>query len=161
MLETTVAVIALAAFLYGALWVLARVPFKHRTLTPERLNALLAALLKRGVDGGFLVIKARGHAGFVQFKLYVTRSGRRGIRSDYPRAPWSKPYYDAVRELLVENGIEFERTPTHTGEVSEFLTIDFGQDVDSAQAFATSVLTEVYRVSPAKDAVATLHGVRD
>lgn len=160
-MKILVALAILGVVFYALLWVLARIPVRHRNLSPERLEALLKALLTRGEAGSLLMIEVRGDERFVQFKLYDEPSHGRGIRSDFPRAPWSEPFYEDVATLLRESSRPFDRTPVAGTDVPEFLTQDFRRNVAEAQRFATDVLVRIFRVSPQDDCVATLRGVRD
>ncbi len=143
---------------WGGLTVAAKIPAKHKNLTPQRLKWLLDALLYRGADGAFLLIRVRRGERFIQFRKYIARKGVVGIQSDFPRAPWSEPYFDTLRSRLQTEGIEVEMTPAVGGATSGFLTMDFGRDTGKAASIATMML-QVLQVDPERQCVGEFHGV--
>jgi hypothetical protein len=154
-------VIGVAALLYGTLSVLSKIPMRHRNLTPERVRALLLTLATRGEEGSFLLLRIRSDERFIQFKRYGSTRGDWGLRSDFPNAPWSRMYFDQVHDLAEKGGYEYARTRTTEGDVAEFLTLNFGQDIQAAVEFATTVSSQIYAVSLERDCVGILYGVRD
>ncbi len=140
--------------------VLARQPWRHRNLTPDRLRALLTALLDRGVDGSLLYIDVPRTEKFLQFRLEVSER-QRTIISGFPLAPWSMRHSQQVTRLLEDKRIQYDVSKGEGDEGLDFILVEFGDDVALAQVFASAMLTSVFQVSPERDAVAKLLRVRD
>lgn len=147
-------------FGYATLWILARIPWRHRVLTPPRLESLLTALLQRGAAGSQLMIDVRNDAFFLQFKVYEVE-GRKGIRSDFPHASWSASLLPRLLHVLERHRIPHKRDEGGGNPVMKFTVVDFHSDVHLAQRYATAVMQEVFEVAPEKDVVARLINVQD
>jgi hypothetical protein len=110
---------------------------------------LIAMLLERGYDLGFLVFELPGEERFVEFSKYIREGARQGIQLDFPLAPWSEPYYDQVKSLLESRKVSYTVEDTPDGPVREFIQVDFAQDLDRAAAPAREIFERVFRVDPA------------
>ena len=147
-----------------AVWVLmlwgSKTPFKHRRLDKEKLRRLLRTLLYRGFDSGHLIVSVSKTEKFVQFAKYVVGPNKVGLRMDFPDAPWSREYFDDVREFLSSTGQTFEIEETGRDDTRRFLTIDFSQDVDRAGTIASTILRDVFGADTERDCYAQLDGVR-
>ena len=132
--------------LYGLQWFLRRPP-RYRRRVDDDLSKFFKALLYDDYETGFLVIEAPNKKRFIQFRRY-TEDGRPGVRFDFPLAPWSERYYEALSKLLYKQGIDYETLNTGQDMVARFITIDFKQDLVRAMELAMLVLTEVFRLSP-------------
>lgn len=107
---------------------------------------LIATLLERGYDLGFLVFELPGEERFVEFSKYIREGPREGIQLDFPLAPWSEPYYDQVKSLLESRQVPYTVEDTPDGPVREFIQVDFAQDLDRAAATAREIFERVFRV---------------
>lgn len=125
---------------------------------PE-VRRLLATLLERGYDLGFLVFELPGEERFVEFSKYIREGDRRGLTLDFPLAPWSEPYYEQVKGLLESRGISYVVEDTPNGPVKEFIQADFQQDLDTAAAVGRDIFIRVFRVDPSTRLTADLEQV--
>jgi hypothetical protein len=82
----------------------------------------------------------------VQFKKYVHSGDRQGLSFDFPRAPWSEPYYRALQSRLEQDGIEFVIQPTQDQPVTEFLQVDCAEDLDVARRLVSIVMFDVFHL---------------
>lgn len=123
-------------------------PLKHRKIPFENLRDYLQILLKRGYNGGFLVIRLekRKELG-LQFSKYILGK-RKGVQLDFPIAPWSKPFHENFMNTLKKSNLTFQVTPVETTDprvkVERFITVDFGRDIDRASQFSEMVFREVF-----------------
>lgn len=113
------------------------------------LQRCLEILLQRGYDLGFVVFEIPGDQRFLEFSKYVRDQDNRGVQLDFPRAPWSEPYYEQVKSLLEGKGIAYQVEDTPDGPVREFIQVDFAQDLGRAAATARDIFERVFRVDPA------------
>jgi hypothetical protein len=86
---------------------------------------------------------------FVQFAKYILENGEYGIWLGFPRAPWSQPYYDKLREELRRADFELETQETGEKVVSEFTLVDCGADVERAMQLVEIVFVRVFGSGPA------------
>ena len=132
--------------LYVANWYLRRPP-RYRRNVNDDLSKFFKALLDENYPTGFLVIEAPNKDRFVQFATY-TKGRKAGIQFDFPLAPWSKSYYEKLKGILHDKGIDFETEPTGEQVVASFITVDFEQDWAKAMDLAKLVLLEVFGMQP-------------
>jgi hypothetical protein len=141
-------VIALVVFALLIIVVtLARQPYYHRNITLEEIPVYVSALWKRGYDRGFLVIEDMKSDKFVQFAKYIKEKGHIGIRLDFPRAPWSEPYYEKLRYFLRDHDIPFSTQSVETQPVTEFLHVDCGSDLQRACRIVEGIFRDVFDTS--------------
>jgi hypothetical protein len=115
----------------------------------SELRRCLDILLQRGYDLGFVVFEMPGDQRFVEFSKYVRDAQNRGVQLDFPRSPWSEPYYEQVKSLLEGKGIRYQVEDTRNGPVREFIQVDFGQDLEGAATTCREIFERVFRVDPA------------
>jgi hypothetical protein len=114
------------------------------SLTLEGVSEWVEGLLKSGRDRAFVVITDIPSGRFVQLMKYISGPGCSGIRMDFPRAPWSLAYYDAVKELLTTSGVSYAAEPTDEAPVTEVIVVDFHQDSRLAFTIVKRILIEVF-----------------
>jgi hypothetical protein len=152
-----IGVLVAVVLTYVVLSVGTRIPVRHRSLDPAKIQSLLRTLLDEGETGSVLRIHVRGTDRLVQFRVHVESTGRAWLDSGFPLAPWSQVLFSEV-VLLVE-GMSLPHTHVSgEGAVSQFLMVEFGSDISTAEQYATSILTEVFRVVPERDCFAVLLG---
>lgn len=76
-------------------------------LTLADVRAQADLLLRRGYEGGVMIVTDVPSDRFVQFKKYIHRKGEFGLELGFPKAPWSLSYYDDVVTLVERQGIPF------------------------------------------------------
>ncbi len=145
-----------------ALWWWGKQPAKHQ-VSLGGLDSYLAILLRRGYDGGYVLIQEpashTGQGRFVQFRKYITSPGRFGIEFSFPDAPWSHEYFERTRSFLGEIGypIRHERFPD--GDVLGFLNVDLVHDVSTGARIASYIMTEIFRLPVDMRVFVTLHDI--
>jgi hypothetical protein len=82
----------------------------------------------------------------VQFKKYVHSGDRQGLSFDFPRAPWSEPYYRALQSRLEQDGIEFVIQPTQDQPVTEFLQVDCAGGLGRCSSAPVIVMFDVFHL---------------
>ena len=128
-------------------------PLKHKiALSEVDFHKILSVLFYRGHKGGLLIIEAREGKLFIQFLKYIDHHGV-GIRSDFPLAPWSKNYFDRLRQSLDERltkhtVYDVPESESFNNTVTKFIEIDFGQDLDAAAELARLTLVDVFNLNP-------------
>lgn len=128
-------------------------PLKHKiALSDVAFHKILSVLFYRGYEGGLLIIQARGGQPFIQFLKYIDDAGV-GIRSDFPLAPWSKGYFDRLRQSLDQRSTKYSiydvpESESLNNPVTKFIEIDFGQDLDAASELARLTLVDVFNLNP-------------
>ena len=104
----------------------------------------ISQLLKRGYDGGFLVVKPVFSKRFVQFSKYIVRLGEFGIEMSFPRAPWSADFYELVEEKCKERDLDYSIEKKDSDNSLEFINVDFKTDTDSAYAVMVEIMTDIF-----------------
>lgn len=107
----------------------------------------LEMLLKRGVDGAFIIVDEVMSKRFIQFRKYIRRNGVTGLECHFPQAPWSSTYYDRVIGLLDREKLHFDQVQGSGTPVSDFIRIDFDGDVTSATRLVEQIFIEVFGCS--------------
>jgi hypothetical protein len=141
-----------------ALFVLGTRPAVH-TVGIQELPRCLDTLLRRGYDGGHVLITAPGGSPFVQFRKYLTPDGGYGLCLGFPRAPWSEPFYDDVMKQAIALGADPEIIPTGEEPVTEFLEVDTGDRVELASSIASAILVDVFGLEETSRVRVTFHSV--
>ena len=144
-----IAIFGLAALVAGVFLYRRPRPVEHlEEVGLDDLQRCLAILLQRGYDLGFVIFEMPGDQRFVEFSKYVRDPHNRGVQLDFPRSPWSEPYYEQVKSLLEGKGIRYQVEDTPNGPVREFIQVDFGQDIAGAAATGREIFERVFRVAP-------------
>jgi hypothetical protein len=148
--------VVLAAILIGLfvairtvvrVWTAARRSFsQYRTVSADALTAYIGRLLRGGQAGTALVITDSATDRFVQLRKYVHSQEHYGLSFDFPRAPWSEPYYRELQARLETDQREFVLQPTLDHPVEEFLQVDCGKDVEFADRLTRMVLFEIFKL---------------
>lgn len=115
--------------------------------TTETIHAAIASLLKRGLDGGFLIIRISLSSRFIQFRKYIRSPGDYGIEFSFPKAQWSRDYFGQVAALCDFRLQEYVIKEELYESSMTFLYADFGKDDKAATEFAKAVLMDVFEVT--------------
>ena len=134
-----------------------RRPVAQEPLTGQLLDAVLDALLYRGVahrslkdsEFGQLAIWVRGDVRVFMLSKVWTEAGA-GIRGELPREAWAEPYAEPLRRELEARGIRYV-----AGEQADapLLAVDFGRDLQLARAVVQIVFERVFAVHLASQCV--------
>jgi hypothetical protein len=157
--------ISLAVLIGLIIWLLLRraKPTKYRiALSDVDVRKFLRVLLYRGYNGGFLIIEAREGEPFIQFSKYIAND-RVGIQFDFPQAPWSKDYFDPLKQALDRRFSKYKVSDVPGSDLSnpvtKFLEIDLGQDLEAAAELARLSLVDVFKVDPNENLTIYFDGV--
>lgn len=118
-----------------------RKPLKLKIAQTD-LERYLRMLLRRGYNGGFLVIQVPNSPLFLQFAKYVTQEGRAGLQFDFPLADWSRSHWQPLIHAVTTHGFPFMFQKGSDG--TEFLVINLNQEIDRAAWLARLVLRTIY-----------------
>lgn len=98
----------------------------------DKMPEVIEVALRTCLNRGFIVIEDRDSEHFVQFRKYILRNGEYGLELGFPEAPWSKAYVPKLRDTLTADGLPFRETREFIGDVTAFIHVDCGQDIDMA-----------------------------
>jgi hypothetical protein len=146
-LAALIVIVPIAAVVWRVIQV-HRERLRHWTdLDTSGVRRGLEMLLKRGYDGGFVVLTEVGTDRFLQFRKYISAPGDFGIHMQFPRTTWSEQYYGDVLDLVQRRRLKCSRIPLTTPPTNEFLEVDFERNVDDAVGLACGIITEVFKSS--------------
>jgi hypothetical protein len=157
MLFTTVAVIVVLAVIF-TFWHVGKKPAIHRKITEDELGALLLTLLNQGYQGGALFIRGRDKVPFLQVMKYIGRE-RTGLQLDFPRADWARDVLPDVELLLCDFDAKQTGGWTERGNDMQFLTVDFGTDVNLAKRCVQALAEKALRIDLVRDGRAHFENV--
>jgi hypothetical protein len=102
---------------------LGRQPVYHRGKQPAEFSRFIATLQSESPDGAVLVVEHEGTKRFVQFAKYVEEPADRAVTLGFPDAPWSRAFYEPVREQLTAAGFEVSESFGTGTVVPRFLDV--------------------------------------
>ncbi|HID70189.1 MAG TPA: hypothetical protein EYP35_06965 [Desulfobacterales bacterium] len=109
------------------------------------LRQPITDLLRRGYNGGFLIIDVSGSKFFVQFRKYINKPKDYGIELSFPQVERSGPYFDRLISICKEGNYDFEIVKEkQDNESLNFLYVDFGQNISKAHNFVKIVIVDVF-----------------
>jgi hypothetical protein len=114
--------------------------------TLETIEKPIKDLLKRGYDGGFLILSVSRSKCFVQLRKYIKESGLYGIELCFPNANWSAQYFEALIDFCIREDIEYLIAKENTDGPLEFLYIDFNRDIQKAHRYIKKIFKEILGV---------------
>lgn len=131
------------------LYLFGKKPYIHKNIQFNDLEKYFAVLLKRGHNGGFMIVQLQKRTElFVQFSKYIFKTDERGLQSGFPVTEWSKPYYEGFLKCAQVMGLSYSETSTSTNDpenrAKSFVTLDFGRDITTAREFTARVFQDVY-----------------
>lgn len=110
----------------------------------ETLERPIKDLLKRGYDGGFLMIDVSRSKYFIQLRKYINEPGKYGIELCFPNAKWSAKYFEKLTDFCIKESIDYLITEENKNGPLEFLYIDFDKDVQKAHKYIKKILIELF-----------------
>jgi len=99
-------------------------PFHHRDVRREKFAWLLKGLAETMKKESVLVIQHQCSDRFIQFVKSESPSGP-SLGMAFPDAPWSREYFESLREALSEDGFFVAVTETGDHRVPRFLEVEF------------------------------------
>lgn len=142
---TAVAVLAAAAF-----WMRSLLPRRHDGVSAELLNSWLEEARAGGGRGSGVYIRVHGGTESLQVEVRGP-PGEREFVLVYPRAEWSEPYFERIRQMAKSAGFRMDHTPAGKTRRWDSMLVGLGADVRAASGFVISILTEVYHASLTDD----------
>ena len=113
-----------------------------------QLESPLRHLLTCDLEDVFLTVRPRfSQVKFVQFARYRADDGAYGLELAFPSAPWSEDFFPKVVTAASSQGLPYEIEEAK-GDVARFVFVRFGDSVETAAAFARSILDEIFNYSP-------------
>lgn len=114
----------------------------------DRIEVPIAVLLKRGYNGGFLIIYDTNTNYFLQFSKYISKPNDYGIEFCFPNTTWSSKFFYELIELCKHERMCYyiSKKEDNTKDSIEFLNIDFGRDVKSAYNFSRKILLDIFKL---------------
>jgi hypothetical protein len=143
LIVTAIVVVGLLLFM----WRHGRRPYRYKNVEASHLKRFMETLLNRGYQGGLLILETKdnGREGrFLQFAKYIHGDGHSGLEFGFPLAPWSRPYYAALRKNLETDGVKFRLEDTGRQDTEQFLLVDLGKDMRIAQRVADIAIETVF-----------------
>jgi len=110
----------------------------------DKMPEVIKWALRYCLNQGFIVIQDRNSEHFVQFRKYILRNGGYGLELGFPEAPWSRTYFPKLRDALTAEGTPFRETRESQGEVTAFIHVDCGQDIDRAVELARLCIFDIF-----------------
>jgi len=117
---------------------------KGPSRTLEDLIVPIQDLLRRGYDGGILLIDVAHKKYFLQLRKYIVGAGNYGIELCFPNSDWSHDVFQKLREICNREKIEYVITEKNDTSPIEFLCIDFGKDSYAAHEFIKRIILELF-----------------
>lgn len=139
-----VALIVLSIFVLVIM--MAKRPHYHKNVTLAQIRVHLEALLKRGYDGGFIIIEDMKSDKFVQFGKYIKEKGNIGLELGFPKAPWAEMYYDKFKGFLRSENIRYVTQSVNSKPVTEFIDVDCHTDIDLALKLVEGIFCDVFQI---------------
>jgi hypothetical protein len=112
----------------------------------ETLEQPIRDLLKRGFDGGFLIIDISRTKFFIQFRKYINAPGDYGIELCFPNAKWSSQFFEKLKNFCTKEGIEYSIANKNTDGQLEFIYVDFETDYQKAHSYVKKIVLEVFEL---------------
>ena len=111
----------------------------------DYLESSIEQLLKRGYNCGYLVIKVSYTSKFIQLRKYITAPGVFGVQLAFPKAKWSRAYFDDVMKIC--RSIDSASCWVNNDGGMVFLYMDFGRDSEKARRCVFEILSEIFGVT--------------
>jgi hypothetical protein len=112
----------------------------------EELHKPIDELLKRGFDGGFLLINISYSKKFIQLRKYINSDDSFGIELVFPKAKWSSRFFDKIKNFCKDNDIHYLIRREKAKHTLNFLYVDFGNDSKRAYEIVKKILLDVFEI---------------
>lgn len=119
---------------------------KGPTYTLKTVERPVKDLLKRGYNGGFLIIDIHRSKYFLQLRKYIHCPGIYGIELDFPNAKWSVHMFPKLIDYCEHHNISYRIGKEIADKPLEFLRIGFGKDADKAYKIITDIILQVFNL---------------
>ncbi len=141
-----IVVIVLLLFCGLGIFLLVYKGLKGPAKTLVELIVPIQDLLRRGFDGGILLIDVANTDYFIQLRKYIVAPGNYGIELCFPNSEWSYHFFQKLRRTCDDEKIKYSITGKTDGNPIDFLCIDFGKDTNSAYEFIKKIILEIFRM---------------
>src|SRR5262245_22075958 len=96
-------------------------PKYYRGVTLNSFPKFIDGMMDQGGDGALLFFDHEGSNKFLQFAKYIESSSRRNLHFGFPLAPWSREYYETLKDSLASEGFHWVEKNASEGVVEKFL----------------------------------------
>ena len=109
------------------------------------VKSWLAILLRRGYQGGHILI-AHGPSGrSLQFRKYIRGKGDYGLELRFPKTDWATEYWPMIQAFCEKAGRHYRvEAESLDGSTNEVLLIDCEQETDRAYDLALAIWTRFF-----------------
>ena len=145
MLLATLASLTFVTVAFG-LWLRSLMPRRHNGVSANLLNSWLEEARSSGGRNSGVYIRVHGGAESLQVEVNGPPAQRDFVLV-YPKAEWSVPFFDRVREKAVSCGLRLSYTPAGSPRQWDTMLIRLGNNVQPATNFVLSVITDIYGAS--------------
>ncbi len=114
----------------------------HRQLLSDRgdIAKFVTHLSTRCDDGSLLFIEVGDSEKFVQIATRGRPGRTQSLQFAFPDATWSRQHFLAVKEIVENWPMSYELVDANAGEVTRFLEVDLGNDIDTVARLLIAVL---------------------
>jgi hypothetical protein len=119
---------------------------KGPTHTLESIESPIGDLLRRGFNGGFLIIDLCCPKYFLQLRKYIRSPGNYGIELCFPNAKWSERLFVKLSDFCNSAGIVYTISKENSDNSIEFLHVDFGRDIIKAHNIIKNIILKVFEL---------------
>ena len=134
--------------------------FKRPLRKISELDMAINILLKRGFNGGTLIVDHPKTKTFVQFRKYIHKNGVYGIEAAFPNISWSKEFFSSVKSYVLKNNLIIGDPTWSSADRDFLLVIDFVKDSDGAYRFLRAVFLDIVGASEKDGFYVSLDGVK-
>lgn len=119
-------------------------PYWYKNIRYRDFEDVIRKLVRLLDNGGVLIIRHKKTKRFIQYVRYTEKKGVR-LHFGFPRAPWSKTFYDEMGVGLDKLGVSPIVVETGNTGIPEFLEVDWNpiEDKGFSQAAEVAVLAFV------------------
>lgn len=107
-------------------------PLRYHIVEIQDFSPFLDTLYNDSTDGGILVLKHKKSKKFIQFALYEKQGQQRNLHFGFPDTEWSRKFFTRMQDVFDQNNIHYSLKKTGDYPTTQFLHINFIQNVEMA-----------------------------
>jgi len=107
----------------------------YKAITFEDFPRFLASLMVQFSDGGLLFFEHEGSERSMQFVKYI-KDGKESLHFSFPEAPWSRDFFEGVKQRLLDEKIVFSIVKTDREPTKAFLDVADIPSIEQAVAIS-------------------------
>ncbi len=112
----------------------------------DSLHGPIEALVKQGLNGGFLVIRISYSKKFIQLIKYINDENDYWIELAFPRVKWSKQFFKKLERICIDEKIPYSIEQGRGKDPIDFLHINYNKDSKNAYESVKKILRQVFGV---------------